>query len=94
MPEMTTYLQGTPAWVDLWARDLESAQAFYAAVLGWDFEALPGGGYTFARLRGRPVAGMTSLGQDSSFPVTWATYLAVDDVDATTKTAEAEARPW
>lgn len=77
---------GTPCWIDLATSDPAAAQAFYAAVLGWDFgepfEEF--GGYVDASCRGEMVAGIgptTSPGQPSA----WTVYFAVDDIDTTVK---------
>ena len=56
----TSYLPGTPSWVDIGAPDPVAAGEFYAAIFGWTVEAGPpeAGGYTMALLRGLPVAGI------------------------------------
>lgn len=87
MPEIASYRQGTPCWVDMGTPDLQGSVAFYSELFGWDVEVGPAemGHYSMARLRGRPVAGLA----DQQVPgmVVWQTYLAVDDVDATTARA-------
>ncbi|WP_299040174.1 VOC family protein [uncultured Pseudokineococcus sp.] len=79
---------GTPCWVDVTARDVRAASAFYAAVLGWDVSA-PGegsdeeyGGYVIASARGAAAAGIGPRTQPDS-PSAWTLYLATDDVEAT-----------
>jgi hypothetical protein len=86
MSEMTTYIQGTPCWVDLATGDLPPALDFYRAVFGWDFDEpeTDRDSYTTARLRGKPVAGIFVPGR-AGIPVVWNTYLATDDVDVTAK---------
>jgi uncharacterized protein len=78
-----TYAQGTPCWVDLGTPDLDAAIAFYSGLFGWEVEkgSAESGHYSMARLGGRDVAGLA----DQQVPgmTVWATYLAVDDVDAT-----------
>jgi predicted enzyme related to lactoylglutathione lyase len=80
MPDIDHYAPGTPSWVDLSTKDLDASAAFYSALLGWDVVDLgpEAGGYRMAHLRGRPVAGLTPMGE---FPV-WTTYISSDDVDA------------
>jgi len=80
MPDVDQYAPGTPSWVDLSTSDIDGSAAFYAALLGWDVVDLPpeAGGYRMCRLRGRPVAGLSPMGE---FPA-WTTYIASDDVDA------------
>ncbi|WP_024285804.1 VOC family protein [Cellulomonas sp. KRMCY2] len=94
---------GTPTWVDLMVPDLGAATTFYGAVLGWEFppagaRALPGGlTYLSATRDGHVVAGIGAVAagigaddtpQEGPAPA-WATYLATDDVEATTAAAVA-----
>jgi uncharacterized protein len=83
MPEMTSYENGTPCWVDLGTTDVEAAGAFYGQLFGWDIEYGPAemGHYSMATVGGRPVAALAD--QQEPGMVAWTTYLAVDDVDAT-----------
>lgn len=73
---------GTPAWIDISVTDLERSQAFYRAVLGWEFgDSDPEmGGYTNAMLGSEVVAGMAPRmeGMEEG-PHVWTTYLAVED---------------
>lgn len=73
--------QGTPAWADLMAADLDVAKEFYAALFGWEYddggEAF--GHYATARLGQDTVAGIgPSQGPDGP-PPTWTVYLAADE---------------
>ncbi|MFI7483694.1 VOC family protein, partial [Kocuria sp. M1R5S2] len=76
---------GTPCWVDLMATDPDRSQEFYRAVLGWEFED-PGagpeyGGYRWALVDGRPVAGLSPTVPDlEGLPHLWRVYLATRDV--------------
>ncbi len=47
--------QGTFIWNEMLTRDVEKAKAFYAALIGWTFRAVPGksGTYWVAELDGR-----------------------------------------
>ncbi|MFD6425275.1 VOC family protein [Streptomyces sp. NPDC060198] len=48
---------GTPGWVNLMVEDLSAARAFYAAVLGWEFQPSPLGDQVLvASAEGAPVA--------------------------------------
>ncbi|GAA2748632.1 VOC family protein [Kitasatospora cinereorecta] len=38
----TEFVPGAPCWLDLGSPDVPAAVAFYRAVLGWDFEPMPG----------------------------------------------------
>ncbi|MCY0962438.1 VOC family protein [Streptomyces sp. H27-H5] len=81
---MTTDITGTPCWLSLMARDLHTAQKFYAGVLGWTFRPTDmGQGFSVAVLDGVPIAGMGAVAADFAAPVAWTPYFAVDDADAT-----------
>ena len=70
--------------MSLTAHDLEAAQQFYAAVLGWEYKAgfQEQQNYSVALSHGVPVAGMTSCDASVGFPVTWTVYFAADSADA------------
>ncbi|WP_374777688.1 VOC family protein [Streptomyces sp. NBC_01310] len=75
---------GAPCWVSLLARDLDLAQRFYAAVLGWDFRPAERGDGTMVAFRDdAPVAGVGALGGSTGGPVVWTPYFAVEDADVT-----------
>ena len=88
MPEVSTYENGTPCWIDLGVPDVEQSAAFYTALFGWEVEIGPAeiGHYSNATLRGLPVAAIADQQQPGM--VFWTTYLAVDDVDATVAKVE------
>ncbi|WP_033294222.1 VOC family protein [Amycolatopsis jejuensis] len=67
---------GTPTWINLTVPDLDRAQAFYRAVLGWDFDG------DHCRYHDVPVAG---LRQSADPRPGWTVHLATDDCDATAK---------
>lgn len=85
MPVVTSYLNGTPSWMDLMTTDREAAMRFYGALFGWQFEVGPAeaGHYTTCLVGGDPVAGIGERAEDAQYPVAWTTYLAVDDLDKT-----------
>ncbi len=74
---------GTPCWVSLVAHDLEGAEAFYGALLGWEFTPGPTelGCYVRATLRGAKVAGIGTAPNEPGRPAEWTTYFAVDSAD-------------
>jgi predicted enzyme related to lactoylglutathione lyase len=86
MSERASYPSGVPCWVDTAQPDPQAALEFYGALLGWDFVGpgvMPGdppGSYYVARVRGRDVAGISSLPAESAGP-SWLTYVAVDSAD-------------
>jgi predicted enzyme related to lactoylglutathione lyase len=84
MGERTSYLEGTPCWVDLMTTDPERARAFYGALFGWEFDIDPDPQtqhYTMCRLRGKNVAGMGGEPAPGGMPTVWTTYFASDDAD-------------
>lgn len=74
---------GVPCWADLMAPDVGAAQAFYAAVLGWQFHdtAEEHGGYAVAHRGGDAAAGIGPMSDGAR--TAWTLYLASDDADAT-----------
>lgn len=86
MTEMTVYAPGTPCWVELSSPDLDASIEFYGALFGWDVpeseNAEQTGGYRLAALGGSPTAGMMPQMEEGQ-PVAWATYVSVDDAEAT-----------
>ncbi|MEV8230797.1 VOC family protein [Streptomyces sp. NPDC079167] len=87
MPESADHMvpvPGMPCWVNLMVSDLHRAQAFYAAVLGWDFgTSALGEQFLVASAGGSPVAGIGRR-QPGTAPVSvWTPYFAVRDADLT-----------
>lgn len=87
MSERTSYEPGTPCWVELSGTpDVDASEAFYRDLLGWEIPEQPNsaelGGYRRAKLDGRDVAGVSPKMQDDQ-PCVWATYVSVEDADAT-----------
>jgi uncharacterized protein len=86
MSERTSYVPGTPCWVDLGTPDIDATVDFYGGLFGWSIEegenAEQTGGYRQATLRGKPVAGVMPLMQEGQLPA-WTTYVSVQDADAT-----------
>jgi len=80
-------------WNELVTRDAEKAKKFYGGTIGWTFEGMPmpGGTYWVASMDGKPVGGLFPIAgpQWDGVPEHWMSYLAVDDVDARVKKAEA-----
>jgi uncharacterized protein len=85
MSERTSYVPGTPCWVDLATPDMEGAERFYGELFGWEIPERPNshemGGYRRAILNGKDVAGAMPLLQEGQPPV-WSTYVSVDDIEA------------
>ncbi|MFI6084769.1 VOC family protein [Streptomyces sp. NPDC051217] len=78
---------GTPCWVSLMVHGLGATQDFYGALFGWKFVRVPGpeqlGPYVRGVLDGKEVAGIGQLAPERRMPLSWTTYLATDDADAT-----------
>lgn len=89
MTERSSYLAGTPSWVDVTTPDLDGAIKFYGDLFGWDIEKGDEefGYYSMASLRGKTVAGIGPMPPGSPAPPAWSTYLASDDAEATAKHA-------
>jgi uncharacterized protein len=87
MPARTSYLQGTPNWVDLQTTDQGAAKAFYGGLFGWTFDDQPmpqGAVYSMAKLGDEHVAAIAPQSPEmaaAGAPPMWSTYLAVDSVD-------------
>jgi predicted enzyme related to lactoylglutathione lyase len=76
---------GCPIWHELTSPDLPVATAFYAEVLGVEWESVPmetGDDYTCLVVEGRPVAGAFPP-QMEGVPPHWDVYFNVADCDAT-----------
>lgn len=77
-----TYPHGVPCWVDTVQPDPQAASRFYGELFGWEFsEAMPAaapGTYLIASVGGHDVAAI-GLSEDSPG---WATYISVEDADA------------
>jgi uncharacterized protein len=94
MSERSEYPNGVPCWVDTLAPDPHRSMRFYERLFGWEFEgpgSTPGdppGEYFVARLGGRDVAGLGSVG-DENTPAAWSTYISVASVDGVVERATA-----
>jgi predicted enzyme related to lactoylglutathione lyase len=95
MPTRTSYVQGTPNWVDLQTSDQAAAKAFYTGLFGWRYEDEPmpdGQFYSMAVLRGHQVTAIAPQPPEAAaagVPPMWNTYLAVDSADEATARVEA-----
>ncbi|MFG2192053.1 VOC family protein [Streptomyces sp. NPDC048639] len=84
MSASTHAVPGAPCWVSLMTRDLEGAQSFYGAVLGWSFrETSLGSEFAVAVADDVPVAGIGALAHSMGVPVSWTAYFAVESADLT-----------
>ncbi|MGV9455520.1 VOC family protein [Streptomyces sp. NPDC003635] len=87
----TDSVPGVPCWLDLGAPDVPAAAAFYGAVLGWEYEAMEGGGEDMEggmfRRDGKIVAGLGKLTEQGARSA-WMIYYNVADADATAQAVE------
>ncbi|MEU9061400.1 VOC family protein [Streptomyces sp. NPDC048430] len=85
MSESADYVvpvSGVPCWVNLMVSDLRTAQAFYAAVLGWEFRVSSlGDKFLVASADGSPVAGIGERHPGFTPASVWTPYFAVRDAD-------------
>jgi predicted enzyme related to lactoylglutathione lyase len=73
---------GAPCWVSLTARDLRVTQAFYQAVLGWQWRsARLGDQFKVAHVDGVPVAGVAAVASMWQIASAWTPYFAVASAD-------------
>jgi predicted enzyme related to lactoylglutathione lyase len=80
-------------WNELMTRDAERDKKFYADALGWTFDSMPmpDGTYWVAKMGDEYVGGLFPLTapQFAGVPEGWMSYIAVDNVDARVKKAQA-----
>lgn len=73
-------------WYELMTSDLDAAEAFYTAVVGWNAETWPGEfRYTIVKAGDTGVAGLMALPAEATAmgtPPCWVGYIQADDVDA------------
>lgn len=85
MSKITSYAPGTPCWVDIQCADLGASQAFYADLLGWEYERMTVegiGSYPVGTVEGDRVAGLMPADEDGG-PQMWSTHISVADAEET-----------
>ena len=95
MPERTSYVSGTPSWIDVQTTDPDSAKKFYGELFGWTYDDRPideenGVFYSMALVNGVEVAAISPLGDQAAagVPPHWNSYISVDDIEAATAKVE------
>ena len=100
MSEMKMPANGSFCWNELATTDLDAAQNFYQALLGWELkqsqatgtcEGSEGGGMVYNEIvvGSQHVGGMYKMGPEfGGAPSHWVAYVAVDDVDAKARQVE------
>ena len=81
-------------WNELVTHDVAKAKKFYADVMGWTYDAMPGAGgdtYWIVKMGDARIGGIFPAEgpQWANVPEGWLSYIAVDDVDARVKKAQA-----
>ena len=83
---------GAFCWYELATTDTQAARAFYADVIGWSADDVPGMQYTLLKAGDAMVGGLMPLPDHvraAGIPPHWIAYIAVDDVDQYTTRAQA-----
>lgn len=77
-------LVGKFIWRDLLTENSEGVRSFYRELFGWTFRETGDSKYTLILHRGRPIAGMFTVGKDTKDinESQWVSLLSVSDVDA------------
>ncbi len=81
---------GTFCWNELMTKNSAAATKFYTKLLGWttrEMDMGPGGKYTIFVNQGKDVGGCFTP-KEPEVPTTWMSYIAVTNVDQTTKKAQ------
>jgi predicted enzyme related to lactoylglutathione lyase len=78
---------GGVTWTDVRLTDVDAGRAFYSAVFGWSYQAVPGAPDDYGTIHlsagGDPVGGLGGMmGAPEGTPSHWLTYFSVSDVDA------------
>jgi hypothetical protein len=78
---------GTFCWDELHTKDMAAAKKFYGSLFGWTGKGEADGGdaYWHWKHADKEIGGMTSHMGGPNAPSHWLAYVAVSDVDATTK---------
>jgi uncharacterized protein len=83
---------GVFSWCELMTTNPSAAKDFYTKLFGWateDMNMVPGMTYTVIKAGGKEIGGiMPVLEQAQGTPPHWGSYVTVDDVDATARTAQ------
>ena len=86
MPVIEKYEPGMFCWIELATSDAAASRTFYASLFGWTAKdmPMPDGAYTMLQKDGRDLG---ALYQTKEIPPNWATYIAVENVDASAMSA-------
>jgi hypothetical protein len=94
MALLTQHAPGTFCWPEITAVDQNEAKKFYSTLFGWTYNDTPmgpdAGVYTIFQKDGKDCAALTQMSQPmrgQGVPPHWGSYVAVADVDESTKKA-------
>jgi hypothetical protein len=79
LPEVTSYANGVPSWVDIGTTDVATAEIFYSGVLGWASDRQPMGEgmvYSMQQVGGKNAAAIYNQREDqkaAGMPPMWLT---------------------
>ena len=94
MSTITTHAPGTFCWIELATTDPAAAQAFYSTLFGWTATETPAGPdttYTMLSLDDQHIGGLYEMEaekQEQGLPPHWNSYVATENVDASTAKAK------
>jgi len=86
------FKHGVFSWAELATTDVEGAKSFYTSLLGWTTESAPVEGmkYTLIKAGDEQIGGIMGVQCETmGIPPHWGVYITVDNVDATSRKAEA-----
>jgi predicted enzyme related to lactoylglutathione lyase len=86
MSKVEKYEPGMFCWIELATGDAAAAKTFYTSLFGWTTNdiPIPDGVYTMVQKNGSDVG---AIYQTTNVPPNWASYVAVESVDDSAKTA-------
>ena len=82
---------GVFSWCELMTLDVDAAKSFYSKLFGWATEdmSMQGINYTVVKAGGKEIGGIMAMPKEAQgTPPRWGTYVTVNNVDDTAKTAE------
>jgi hypothetical protein len=82
---------GRVVWRELMSNDFNRAKVFYSELFGWGTQVMPmpSGDYTLFMVGEKMVSGGMQMPPEVQAPTHWASYVSVEDVEATLAKAEA-----
>ncbi|MEA2570522.1 MAG: uncharacterized protein QOI24_2523 [Acidobacteriota bacterium] len=86
--QMTSHAAGTFCWIELATNDTASAKAFYGGIFGWTAKDMPMGEHGFYTMLQKDGRDAGALFENKEMRPNWLSYVAVESVDDTIKTAK------